>query len=297
MRSEISARARRRAFAFGSLARNGLIGRAALTEPPRAGRGGGAEGAAGARLIVAGGTGRGGGGNVDPDGIEAGRGGCGAGGIEAGRGGCGTGGVIDCAGGGPGGASGGSPPTGNVPDGRPPPNAEIPCVATGVGMEDARGGGDGAATAGGAGTPGVARVAGCAIGGVGALPKCSDEPWGAAGRGVALGMDVPAAGVGAAPSRDTVITPPHTAQRARTLAPGIRPGSTRKTERHSGHETFISGAPPPLPRPDRSPRGRLEDLAPPACCRSAGRWRRPIPAASWRSSSFPLRVRSLVPRV
>src|SRR4051812_35269451 len=45
-RSEISARARRRAFAFGSLARNGLIGvRAGVPVVAAEGRGGGAEGA------------------------------------------------------------------------------------------------------------------------------------------------------------------------------------------------------------------------------------------------------------
>src|SRR5436305_1049634 len=36
----------------------------------------------------------------------------------------------------------------------------------------------------------------------------------------------------------TVMTPPHTEQRARMPAEGIFVGSTRKTERHSGHETF-----------------------------------------------------------
>ena len=36
----------------------------------------------------------------------------------------------------------------------------------------------------------------------------------------------------------TVITPPHTEQRARIPDDGILVGSTRNTDRHSGHETF-----------------------------------------------------------
>jgi hypothetical protein len=42
----------------------------------------------------------------------------------------------------------------------------------------------------------------------------------------------------AAPLREIAMTPPHTAQRARTALPGMREGSTLKTDRHSGHETF-----------------------------------------------------------
>lgn len=41
----------------------------------------------------------------------------------------------------------------------------------------------------------------------------------------------------------TVMTPPHTEQRARTVVAGTLAGSTRKTERHSGQETFTC---PPL---------------------------------------------------
>jgi hypothetical protein len=37
-----------------------------------------------------------------------------------------------------------------------------------------------------------------------------------------------------------VMTPPHTEQRARTLAPAIFSGSTRNTDRHSGQVTFIA---------------------------------------------------------
>jgi hypothetical protein len=98
----------------------------------------------------------------------------------------------------------------------------------------------------GAGAAGVARVTGCAIGGVGALPKCVGAAAGVAARegvGVAPTFPAPlAAGVNSSavpPSRATVMTPPHTAQRARTLAPGILPGSTRKTDRHSGQLTFM----------------------------------------------------------
>jgi hypothetical protein len=40
------------------------------------------------------------------------------------------------------------------------------------------------------------------------------------------------------------ITPPHTEQRARTPREGTLEGSTRKIDRHSGHETFTS---PPVP--------------------------------------------------
>ena len=45
------------------------------------------------------------------------------------------------------------------------------------------------------------------------------------------------------PPAPTVMTPPHTEQRARTPAAGTFDGSTRKTDRHSGQETFTS---PPL---------------------------------------------------
>lgn len=37
--------------------------------------------------------------------------------------------------------------------------------------------------------------------------------------------------------------PPHTEQRARTPGPGTRAGSTRKTDWHSGHETFMTRRP------------------------------------------------------
>ena len=38
---------------------------------------------------------------------------------------------------------------------------------------------------------------------------------------------------------ETGMTPPQTEQRALTAAPTTLAGSTRKTDRHSGHETFI----------------------------------------------------------
>ena len=82
-----------------------------------------------------------------------------------------------------------------------------------------------------------------------------------------------------------VITPPHTEQRARTLADASFAGSTRNTERHSGQETFIGGLP-------LAPRASAPKSASrrPADCRYDGRSSTPILPASWRSSSFPLRV-------
>src|SRR5688572_10966130 len=282
MRSEISARARRRAFAFGSFARNGLIGRAPLTAPPRAGLGGGTGGREGAAVVtfMGDGAGRGGAGSGDIIG-GAGRGGCaigGACGSGAGRGACAIGGAAADVGSGLAGGRGGSPPGGNAPEGRPPPWAEIPGEATGVGIEDGRGAGDAGGIDDVGGTTGVARVTGWAIGGVAALPKWDDEPCAAGGAaGAAPGaVDIT--------SRDTVMTPPHTAHLARTLAPGIRPGSTRNIDRHSGHETFMSRVPPRWT--GRSPRARRADRPRPECCPCDDRSKTPIPAASWRSSSF-----------
>jgi len=83
----------------------------------------------------------------------------------------------------------------------------------------------------------------------------------------------------------TMMTPPHTEQRARTPSDGTFVGSTRKTELHSGHETFTCPsrlrfrlAHPPRPvEPGRRMR--------PEPCRCGGRSSTPIPATSWRSSS------------
>lgn len=84
----------------------------------------------------------------------------------------------------------------------------------------------------------------------------------------------------------TVITPPHTEQRARTFVVGTFVGSTRKTDRHSGQVTFMTchrPAPPAaIPRCASPPR---------AGCRCDGRPRTRSRGVSWRSSSFRLRVR------
>lgn len=84
-----------------------------------------------------------------------------------------------------------------------------------------RGAGAGA-TGGGAARIGMA--------GVGALPKFIGTGVGEPG--------VNSSPLAPAPSRNTVITPPQTAQRARTMGPDTLAGSTRNTERHSGQETF-----------------------------------------------------------
>jgi len=52
-------------------------------------------------------------------------------------------------------------------------------------------------------------------------------------------------------SREIVITPPHTEQRARTLSAGSLSGSTRKTERHSGQTTFMPSLPSTRQLPGR----------------------------------------------
>src|SRR5439155_10814492 len=107
-----------------------------------------------------------------------------------------------------------------------------------------RGGGAGAGAGAGTTTRGDGGGGGEALNGitgVGALPKFT--------AGVARGVNSSAA---CAPSLDTVITPPQTAQRARTIARGIFAGSTRKTERHSGQATFT--APPFRRMRRRAPR-------------------------------------------
>ncbi len=90
-----------------------------------------------------------------------------------------------------------------------------------------------------------------------------------------------------------VITPPQIEQRARTLVPGTFAGSTRNTERHSGQVTFMP-CPPPARRRTEGPRRVPPRLA---GCRCGDPRNTPIPEASWRSSSFPLRVRSPGPHV
>lgn len=107
------------------------------------------------------------------------------------------------------------------------------------------------------------------------------------------GVGMPARGVnssaaaGAAPSRLMAITPPQTAHRARTDVPGILAGSMRKTDRHSGQETFTNDLAVRRPRPRAA--GRTHQRPSDRC---ADRWRRPSRGVSWRSSSFPWRVRS-----
>jgi hypothetical protein len=90
-----------------------------------------------------------------------------------------------------------------------------------------------------------------------------------------------------------VITPPHTEHRARIPAVGIRAGSTRKMERHSGHETFTYQPPKQAPwcaptiRQALVPASEAAFEPPPehTVHRSADRLKTRIPAASWRSSS------------
>jgi hypothetical protein len=75
---------------------------------------------------------------------------------------------------------------------------------------------------------------------------------GSADRGIAGAGARSAAGdppAATAPGGAIVITPPHTEQRARTPTVGTFDGSTRKTDRHSGHDTFTS----PPPRKQRPP--------------------------------------------
>jgi hypothetical protein len=54
--------------------------------------------------------------------------------------------------------------------------------------------------------------------------------------GVAAGEGANSSSIGA--PAPTMMTPPHTEQRARTPPDGTFAGSTRNTELHSGHETF-----------------------------------------------------------
>jgi hypothetical protein len=60
------------------------------------------------------------------------------------------------------------------------------------------------------------------------------------------------------------MTPPHTEHRARTPVAGTLAGSTRKTDRHSGHETVMTRLPP--------------NAGPPAHARAHRRLPRPLPA-------------------
>ena len=155
--------------------------------------------------------------------------------------------------------------------------AEVGSAGGGAtGLLDTLGVGVGALDTAGAGAIGVlGRI------GVGATGAIATVGAGAgAGAGAAVTKSAPAS---LAPAM--MITPPHTEQRARTLAAGIFAGSTRNTERHSEQVTFIACLPPE----SRSSVPRYAS-PPPAGCRCGGRRRRLIPPESWRSSSFPLRV-------
>ena len=186
--------------------------------------------------------------------------------------------------------------------------------ATGVGIDGtlgigARGVGTLGAAALGVGTRGVMIGVGIDVLGVGTLGEAIGVGIDVLGVGMrgggadsvgidALGVGVRGAGAGmldvvdgdansdrASAPAAMVITPPHTEQRARTLADASFAGSTRNTERHSGQETFIGGLP-------LAPRASAPKSASrrPADCRYDGRSSTPILPASWRSSSFPLRV-------
>ena len=82
-----------------------------------------------------------------------------------------------------------------------------------------------------------------------------------------------------------VITPPHTEHRARTRADGTFDGSTRKIDRHSGQETFMTSPPPGRRASIRRCASRRR-----AGCPSGDRPRTRSLGASWRSSSFPSRA-------
>jgi hypothetical protein len=116
-------------------------------------------------------------------------------------------------------------------------------VTSGVGIDDAGGGGAVGIRTAGAGTF-DAGSAGERFG-VGVDPSTD----GLEGREPPVGLDRATAmdppNSSRVPSRVTVMTPPHTAQRARTMVPGILPGSIRKIDRHSGQETFTD--PPGCP--------------------------------------------------
>jgi hypothetical protein len=198
----------------GAVVRGGIGGIAGGTRPPgRAGVGVGAE-------------------EGDGCGVE-GRGGIGAPNVPDGReNGGGTGGAFVA-----GGLADGTPNALDEPEGRAPGCGGRGGVNSGVPAEVVEGG---AAEplrpdAGGVAAAGVARVTGCAIGGVSALPKCAAA---GAAAGVGVRGRVPAGSLDLA-SRAMVITPPQTAQRARTDAPMMRLGSTRNTERHSGQVVFM----------------------------------------------------------
>lgn len=275
--SDTRARARRFAFWFGSLARNGLIG--ALGAGPPAAPAGGAAGP-GRAGAPPGTTPAAAGADAPPAGWGAPKAGraCGgtAGGADGGRAGCagaapgnpppaplagmaGPGRAAGAAGRGcAAGAAGGraAPP----PDGDPIPRCD------GSSSEASGRVGDGGGIGGRPGM--VIGRCGCAFcppgaggrGGNAAGPLARPPGWAAAawppcchaggcgGAGCRGGPGMRpggwtgcAAPAGCPPfAAPTEITPPHTEHRARTPAAGTFAGSTRKTDRHSGQLTFIA---------------------------------------------------------
>src|SRR5262249_31505351 len=79
---------------------------------------------------------------------------------------------------------------------------------------------------------------------------------------------------------EIVMTPPHTEQRARTVLDGTFAGSTRKTDRHSGQETFTFPPSRPTYPGAPSPADSRQAWRP-----VAGRSRTPSQEESSRSSS------------
>jgi hypothetical protein len=177
----------------------------------------------------------------------------------------------------------------------------------GRGAKPGRGGVGAEAGAGdGGGAAGVA--AGWSFGGVGR----GGDAAGAFGVHPSVALAATAAGAGAGAGADdagavserpigensssielptpTVMTPPHTEQRARMPAAGTLAGSTRNTDLHSGQETFTS---PPSQSPIHDSHRQLS--ARPWGHPSADRWRTPNPEGSSRNSSSPSPGRSPAP--
>jgi hypothetical protein len=223
---------------------------------------------------------------IDREGAEGAEGAAGAGTDARGVGavddgvaaaaGCGRGGTVGCVGARPPAGTFGAEGRG-AGDGAASPDGR---AAVGVGSAGvtARDPGRGVLRANGA-TPGVGAAGVGARGGGG----CGRE----AGR-VAVGpaMRPSPKSFSIAPPCPIVITPPHTLHRARTPAVGIFAGSTRKTDRHSGQDTFIALL--------RSPAAPAEAKSPRRRDRGGDRRRTRSREASWRNSSSRWRARSLV---
>src|SRR6266853_1612624 len=218
-RSDTSARARRRAFCFGSCTMKGFTGRSGpvMRWPGGApgaawGAGGAAAGAAGRAGGVAAGARTGAVGDAGGRSVGVGGAAAGAAGGATGRGG--AAGAAGARGGVPGAATG--PEKRGMPGGRGGTGTD----GGGGGGAGARGEGDGAAAlAGAAGARG--------------------------GAAATAGAAAPAAGF----TGNTLL---HTAQRARTPPGGTLAGSTRYTVSHDGQVTFISRAPRSHRAPDRA---------------------------------------------